>query len=84
MFDIFKKYDNILYLDSDTLMLKPIDEMLDIKTDRQVVAVSEMTINKLVKKRYFPIYLNNGIDLQDYVNSGVLLFKTCNFSTDDP
>ena len=89
LFDIFYKYDNIIYLDSDTRMCSNIDDFINITTDKPVVGVSEFILYKYghaeirsVVSRLLRIFRSYGIRKTDYINNGVLLFKTGNITMD--
>lgn len=61
--DIFQDSDKMLYLDSDTIILNPLDNVFNLKINSPVAAVKEFSVPKHMKGK-----------VATYYNSGVLLF----------
>jgi|688.fasta_scaffold426406_2 lipopolysaccharide biosynthesis glycosyltransferase len=80
--DMFDEYDAILYLDCDTVVLKPLDELFNSKNFFSVYDFSPTGVTLFKKKFHKDTYLKNLmvkdnflLDLNDYkmMNSGVFL-----------
>ena len=89
LLDIFYNYDNIIYLDGDTRMFNNIDDFINIETQKPVVGVSEYILYKyghkeimFVVSKLLRLFRRYGVRKLDYINNGVLLFKTRNITKD--
>ena len=81
--ELFEAYDNVLYLDVDTLVLRPLDDMLstaefliipdnEIRADARVFQVTEYANNhllELLKEDGLPLF----DERQDMCNAGVFV-----------
>lgn len=73
--EILSQYDKIIYIDSDTVVVKDIAEMYDIELNDNYIGavVDEAVAGVQIFKDYVYGYLN--VPQPKYFNSGVLLFN---------
>lgn len=84
---LFSKYDKVLYLDCDLVLIKNVDELFDIDFENNVImAVPEFCFWKLLNKKdkFIPKEFKSNKEYYDkflglnednaYINSGVILF----------
>lgn len=72
---LFKEFDNVLYLDCDTVVNAPLDELFTIRKVPKIRMVEEIKRDWIVKR-----YEELGLKLKHYCNSGVILFNPKWFS----
>lgn len=84
--DIFSKYEKVIVLDSDLLVLQDLMELYQIPLNNYMIgAVKEIYVKVMAKNRYhtderlnyilLADYLNDiGLDCDDYFNTGVIVF----------
>ncbi len=77
--DLFKQYDKIIYIDSDTIILKDVAEMYKYNLgDNYVGAIADYAVSRTkIFKEYVESVL--GISSSAYFNAGVLLMNSRQF-----
>ena len=85
---LFKDYEKVLYIDTDTIVLKDLKELYDVDLeDKFIAAVKDIEIRKLVKDdKKFKQYTIEELGMQseeDYFNAGILLFDIKKFKEID-
>lgn len=80
---VFSQFDKVLYLDSDIAINKDIADLYDIDIGTMAIGgVVDMNLQKnaVAMERYIRDMLN--LSIEDYINSGVLLFNIRKFRDD--
>ena len=76
-FDLIKNYEQLLYIDTDTLIKKDIVSLLSLKDKEIYASYEHITLDEFSKKSLFvQNFKNKNYDLnKKIINSGVILFN---------
>lgn len=79
-FDFFYRYDKILYLDCDTIILKKLDDFFNVDVENYQILGIDDTIfrnNDITKYKIYNYY-----KLKKYINCGVMIYNSKEFNKD--
>ncbi len=81
-FDIINNYNKILYLDTDIIVIKSIQKILDLELENKIYVMEEGLINSETNYWGKEIFENNNINFNNFndlsaFSSGFILFNNC-------
>lgn len=75
-----KRYQKVLFLDSDTIIAKPLSPIFDIDLGGRCLAASRDNLQWRTPRRQMPEFRERGLACAPYFNAGVLLLDVDKFN----